>query len=136
MIPIIKSTTQPSDKESLWIDLSTKPFKVKVFGPDGWTEVNNFSSVTVEIEGLSRAIEEAKREIDTLNKTSLKTGTLATIDSISIEKGGNIDLASVYLKIEEAKETYVPLDSYVASEQNFTNDLKDKLSGYLYKKFN
>lgn len=129
MIPIIKSTTQPSDKEAVWIDLSTKPFKIKVFGPDGWTEVNDSSSVTVEIEGLSKAIEEAKKEIDTLNKTSLKTGTLATIDSTSIEEGGNIDLASVYLKTEKAKETYVPLDGYVASEQNFTNALKDKLDG-------
>lgn len=44
MVSIVKSTTQPSDKESLWIDLSTKPFKIKVFGPDGWTPISVESS--------------------------------------------------------------------------------------------
>ena len=39
MIPIVKSTVQPSNKEAVWIDLSTNPFKIKVFGPDGWEEV-------------------------------------------------------------------------------------------------
>ena len=40
MVSIVKSTTQPSDKEAVWIDLSTNPFKIKVFGSSGWTEVS------------------------------------------------------------------------------------------------
>ena len=59
MVSIVKSTTQPSDKEAVWIDLSTNPFKIKVFGPNGWVEVNDSSSITIKIEELSRVFAEA-----------------------------------------------------------------------------
>ena len=59
MVSIVKSTTQPSDKEAVWIDLSTNPFKIKVFGPNGWVEVNDSSSIAIKIEELSRALAEA-----------------------------------------------------------------------------
>lgn len=129
MIPIVKSAFPPSNTEAIWIALGTKPLVMKVFGPEGWEAVSDPSAITAEVGDLSKAVEEARKEVEALNKVVLKEGSLATIDGASIEKGGNIDLASVYLKSTDAAKLYVPLEGYVASDQNFTEDMKKKLAG-------
>ena len=125
MVPIVKSAFPPPNTEALWVDLSVKPIVLKIFHTNGWTPVSDPSSLATDV----KEIQEAIAEIEKFNKTALSKGDLATIDGASLEEGGNIDLSKVYLSLTKAAELYVPLEGYVASDQNFTEDMKKKLAG-------
>ena len=125
MVPIVKSAFPPPNTEALWIDLSVKPIVLKIFHTDGWTPVSDPSGIAKDVA----ALQEALKEVQKLNDVVLKKNSLATLDGQSLEEGGNIDLAKVYLTLTKAAELYVPLEGYVASDQNFTEDMKKKLAG-------
>ena len=125
MVPIVKSAFPPPNTEALWIDLSVKPIVLKIFHTDGWTPVSDPSGIAKDVA----ALQEALKEVQKLNDVVLKKNSLATLDGQSLEEGGNIDLAKVYLTLTKAAELYVPLKGYVASDQNFTEDMKKKLAG-------
>lgn len=129
MIPIVKSAFPPSNTEAIWIALGTKPLVMMVFGPDGWEAVSDPSAITTEVQGLAEAIATAQQEIEALDAAVVKSANLATLDGKKLNEGGNINLAEVYLKLEDAKSLYVPLEGYVASENNFTAEMKEKLNG-------
>lgn len=87
MVSIVKSTTQPSDKEAVWIDLSTNPFKIKVFGPDGWTEV---SGKAADIN-LQEQIQDARAIADEgLDKANSALAQIAT--EVAARKAADAEL--------------------------------------------
>ena len=128
MIQIVKSHFQPENNEVLWIDLSVNPASLKIFRSDGWTSIGVDNEV---VSSIIKLLEEQDNNISKLNKTIdtevLKKKSLATLDSASLENGGNIDLTKTYALKTDVENSLKTINDKIA--ETFTSADKAKLDG-------
>ena len=128
MIQIVKSHFQPENHEVLWIDLSVNPASLKIFRSDGWTSIGVNNEV---VSSIIKLLEEQDNNISKLNKTIdtevLKKKSLATLDSASLENGGNIDLTKTYALKTDVENSLKTINDKI--EETFTSADRAKLDG-------
>ena len=128
MIQIVKSHFQPENHEVLWIDLSVNPALLKMFRSDGWTSIGVDNEV---VSSIIKLLEEQDNNISKLNKTIdtevLKKKSLATLDSASLENGGNIDLTKTYALKTDVENSLKTINDKI--EETFTSADRAKLDG-------
>ena len=128
MIQIVKSHFQPENHEVLWIDLSVNPASLKIFRSDGWTSIGVDNEV---VSSIIKLLEEQDNNISKLNKTIdtevLKKKSLATLDSASLENGGNIDLTKTYALKTDVENSLKTINDKI--EETFTSADRAKLDG-------
>lgn len=128
MIQIVKSHLQPENHEVIWIDLSVNPASLKIFRSDGWTSIGVDNEV---VSSIIKLLEEQDNNISKLNKTIdtevLKKKSLATLDSASLENGGNIDLTKTYALKTDVENSLKTINDKI--EETFTSEDRAKLDG-------
>lgn len=125
MIPIVKSNKEPVNKEAIWVNVSTNPAIIFIYKGDNWeaigTDNQTLSEIAQAIQQVQQGITDSNKKID----NTLKKGSLATIDNVSIEAKGNIDLTQNYITQQEWENTSNDLDTRIG--QTFTQEQKDLL---------